>query len=175
VKRSRPLERRTPLAPGRALQRAPWAWAPRAVKAARRPAKRPQDTGPSQKVRQAVYARDEWLCVLAGLQQLGPCVDGLSLQHRVPRGTGGSTVDWINDPANLATVCGDGTRGHHGWLEQHRTAAERLGLIVRRARTADATWQRLQATPVYVRGLWFLPDGPGWRATLPPNAEATDD
>lgn len=101
-----------------------------------------------------------------------PCVKGLSTQHRVPRGLGGSSTSWINDPANLVTVCGDGTTGHHGWLESNRAAAYALGVLVRRARSDEETWKRVLDTPVMVRGQWKRPVGTAWRMALAPNRVA---
>ena len=47
---------------------------------------------------------------------------GLSMHHRKKRGQGGS---WA--PSNIVVVCGDGTRGCHGWIEQNPTAANAEG------------------------------------------------
>ena len=49
-----------------------------------------------------------------------------STHHRVKRSQGGT---W--DPSNLLGVCGDGTRGCHGWIEANPSLAnaEGLGLL----------------------------------------------
>lgn len=167
MKRSGPIERRTP------LQRAPWAWSPRdrKTKAGAHSTKRSAPRGPSRSTRAAVYARDSWQCALAHVPDLGPCLPSLSLQHRVPRGSGGSTVAWIDQAENLVTLCGDGVLGHHGWVEKHREDAQVLGLLVTHRRTSEDTYRAVLDTPVYVRGYWFVPDGTGWRAALPPTGD----
>jgi len=148
--------------PSGQLRRAPIAIRRRGDKLAPR---RPRDTGPDRDTTAAVYARDG-LCVLAGAALpapaapggtvVFPCESDLSKQHRVARQAGGSPETWINDPANLAVVCGDGSRGHHGWLEDHATYAEQLGLSVRRRRNSGATFAAVLSIPVYWRGTWVL-------------------
>lgn len=81
------------------------------------------DTGPSDKVRRQVERRDGNRCVKCG--QL-VARDEDSIHHRIPRGRGGT-----NDVENLILLCGTGTTGHHGWVEQHRAAAYNLGYLVR--------------------------------------------
>ena len=80
------------------------------------------DTGPSDKVRAAVEARDGNRCVKCGMP-----VDRSddSLHHRWPRGRGGS-----NAIENLILLCGTGTTRHHGWVEKNRTVSYRLGYLV---------------------------------------------
>lgn len=53
-----------------------------------------------------------------------------SRHHRQPRGMGGTAGEQVHDLANLLLVCGDGTTGCHGWIEQHRTFSYRQGLLV---------------------------------------------
>lgn len=48
-----------------------------------------------------------------------------SWQHRVAKGRGGPT-----DYYNCVPLCGDGTRGCHGWAEHNVTAARAVGLDV---------------------------------------------
>jgi hypothetical protein len=45
---------------------------------------------------------------------------------------GGTRAAWINQPANLITLCGSGTTGCHGWVEHHPREARELGLSVSR-------------------------------------------
>jgi hypothetical protein len=45
---------------------------------------------------------------------------------------GGSSVDWVNLPANLVLVAGSGTTLCHGHMESHRAAAEARGFIIRK-------------------------------------------
>lgn len=82
-------------------------------------------SGIPRKIRQQVYERDHLRCRRCG--KLGE-----SIQHRIPRGMGGSKDPKINALSNLVMVCGDGTRGCHGWIESHRTAAYRTGWLVHR-------------------------------------------
>lgn len=51
-----------------------------------------------------------------------------SIHHRIPRGAGGCAL--VDRPSLLVRVCGDGVRGCHGWIEQHRTEAEQSGWIL---------------------------------------------
>lgn len=111
----------------------------------------------AQKVREAVYDRDGWACVWCGASS------PLTLQHRVPRGAGGTKLAASNSPANLVTLCGSGTTGCHGKVESNRLAAIEEGLIVRRG-TDPAT------VPVfYARtGEWFLLRIEGHLQVVPP-------
>lgn len=54
-------------------------------------------------VRRTVYARDAHACVV-GDQYRVRCSEGLTLQHRINRGMGGS--DLLDGFANLVTMCG---------------------------------------------------------------------
>lgn len=70
--------------------------------------------------------------------------DGATVQHRKPRGMGGSSNPEINSPANLLWVCGTGTTGCHGWMERNRTEALAAGWLVPSAVKAESipvqTW-----------------------------------
>jgi hypothetical protein len=157
VKPSGQPQRRTPLRSAqRALTRRGEQLAPRRA---------PAYTGPARDTTAAVYERDQG-CLLAGFaipaaaapggSVVLPCVSDVSKQHRYARKSGGSSAPWINDPYNLATLCGDGTRGHHAYVEDFRTVGQRLGLIVRMRRTEQATRSAVLLTPVYYRGRWVL-------------------
>ena len=68
----------------------------------------------------------------------------LTLHHRMKRGQGGT---W--SPANCVMVCGDGTRGCHGWIEGHPDAAAEEGFHVRpwedpAAREVLIRWDRVR-------------------------------
>lgn len=55
----------------------------------------------------------------------------VSVQHRQARGMGGTPTAEAHDLPNLLILCGDGTRGCHGWIEcQEREAARLRGLWV---------------------------------------------
>lgn len=51
---------------------------------------------------------------------------GITMHHRKKRSQGG---DWI--PSNIVALCGDGTRGCHGWVEANPNDAEFEGWHVR--------------------------------------------
>lgn len=55
---------------------------------------------------------------------------GWSMHHRRPRGMGGDTSSEVSSPANALTLCGSGTTGCHGWVEQHRDEAFEAGWLV---------------------------------------------
>jgi hypothetical protein len=64
------------------------------------------ETGPDRDTRAVVVERDCWACACCGTPiDVGP----YSMQHRVPRGGGGSSRPEINSPANLVTLCGSAT------------------------------------------------------------------
>lgn len=105
-------------------------------------------TDPARDCVRTVRERDGHVCVRCGRP------DGLTTQHRVGRGMGGTRQMWVNQPANLITLCGSGTTGCHGWVEANPWEAMRLGLSV--SRYADP-----QTVPVHTwRGLlWLRNDG----------------
>jgi len=78
-------------------------------------------TDPDRATVKLVRERDGWACVRCG----NPAT--LTTQHRVARGMGGTRAAWINQPANLLTLCGSGTTGCHGWVESHPKDATALG------------------------------------------------
>jgi hypothetical protein len=81
-------------------------------------------TGPTAAMRKAVLERDDFTCTRCGLTIHGK---PYSLQHRLPRGRGGT-----NTMANLVTFCGDATHPDycHSHVEQHRARATREGWLV---------------------------------------------
>lgn len=64
-----------------------------------------------------VLERDQDRCVRCGAACTGQRGRDWSIQHRIPRGMGGSRREDINRAANLLTMCGSGTTGCHGWIE----------------------------------------------------------
>ncbi len=90
----------------------------------REPQPPPRNTGPDEKTRELVRGRFADRCVRCG----GP---GETIQHRDPRGLGGTVDPAINLPSNLLFVCGDGVRGCHGYMESYRTQACAAGWLVR--------------------------------------------
>jgi hypothetical protein len=65
--------------------------------------KAPKNTGPDQKTRGLVLARDDFQCVACG-KTVGGAFTWWSLQHRKARGVGGD-----NNPVNLIALCGSAT------------------------------------------------------------------
>lgn len=77
-------------------------------------------TGPTDAQRQAVVDRAGGRCELCR-------APGDVIHHRRPRGLGGSSVEWINDPSNLLLLddkC-------HRMVESKRAEAYHLGHLVR--------------------------------------------
>ncbi|QNN99473.1 HNH endonuclease [Gordonia Phage Sephiroth] len=73
-----------------------------------------------------------------------------SVHHRRKRGQGGP---WT--PTNCVHICGDGTRGCHGWIEGHPNAAREEGFHVR-------SYENEAEVPVLIWGnLVYLDDEGG--------------
>ncbi|SNR32822.1 hypothetical protein [Blastococcus mobilis] len=87
-------------------------------------------------VRHAVYARSGDRCEVGATAECRlragwfDNVTGRSIHHRRPRRMGGTRAVDIHDPANLLAVCGNGTRGCHGWIERNRVAAMEQGWLL---------------------------------------------
>ena len=73
--------------------------------------------------RTLVDARDNGLCQRCWLP-VG------SRHHRKPRGMGGRNRADANRPSNVVTLCGSGTTGCHGWVEQHRAEGYAAGWLL---------------------------------------------
>lgn len=145
----RPPARLTPLLPGDAPQRSA-----HLTRSASIPRDRPglaaaKPTGPSREVRDLVVQRDRGRCAWCSTYADGPA--GYSLQHRLPRGAGGTNVDAVNSPANLIVMCGSGTTGCHGLAEHHPGWARLCGYKIPRG--ADTEPARI---PVWRCGRWVL-------------------
>lgn len=93
-------------------------------------------SGPTRKTRDLVIARDEGRCVRCSVfvvdPESGAPVAQYSLQHRSPRGMGGTKNPVIDSPANLVVLCGTGTTGCHGKTETARARARLHGWSVSR-------------------------------------------
>lgn len=85
------------------------------------------DTGPSAVTELFVRQRDGNQCKRC-YRYVGPG-EG-SIHHRQPRQMGGTSRPEINDPVNLALLCGSATTGCHGYIESHRTEAYEMGWLV---------------------------------------------
>lgn len=91
-----------------------------------------RNTGPTAETRQLVLERDGYSCVRCGIPISGEPGIGWSIQHRIPRGMGGSKDPRLNLPSNLILLDGSGTTGCHGDVESNRTAARAFGYLVSR-------------------------------------------
>lgn len=92
-----------------------------------------KNTGPSKDVVDLVLERDGYQCVRCGHPISGERGEGWSLQHRIPRGMGGSKDPRLNLPSNLIVFGGSGTTGCHGDVEANRSAARAFGYLVWRS------------------------------------------
>jgi hypothetical protein len=106
------------------------------------------------KLRVAVLDRDDHSCCRCGVSLEGSYY---SLHHRRRKGAGGSKL--LDTMANLVTLCGTGTTGCHGYIEEHRAACYTLGWLVPNGATPEA-W------PVLRLGSWQQP-GDTWTAAAP--------
>lgn len=99
-------------------------------------------------VRQAVYVRDGHQCIVATPE----CFGGLTLQHRVNRGMGGS--DRLDTVENLLTMCA----GHNTRLEADAPFAE----VGRRLGWKLESWENpLEVAVFSAVGGWRLLTGDG--------------
>lgn len=106
-------------------------------------------SGITTTVRRLVLQRDDYRCVSC-LTVIDVHRD-YSIQHRIPRGMGGTRDPRINAPGNLLTVCGSATTGCHEWMESHRMRAREWGYLL--FRSAEPT-----EVPVLTAGGWVLFD-----------------
>lgn len=82
-----------------------------------------------KRCRDLVYERSGGLCERCGKQ-------GNTYHHRKNRSAGG---EW--DCANIVFLCGDGTRGCHGWVTTHPLEASIEGFHVK-------PWQHPEDLPI---------------------------
>lgn len=116
--------------------------------------------GPTKRVRDLVYNRDDHVCVA---QAHSPCAGILTLQHRIGRGMGGSRMPGINGAANLVAMC----IHHNGLIEsdnEFRTFAMRQGWSIPRNWTPSLD---PAAIPVRYADGPFLIDWEGNRTPVP--------
>lgn len=89
-----------------------------------------RNTGPTPKTVEKVLKRDGYACVRCGQPITGERGMDWSIQHRRPRGSGGSRDPRINRPANLIVLCGSAVTLCHGAVESNRAAARAYGYLV---------------------------------------------
>lgn len=83
-------------------------------------------TGATQETRQQVMTRALFRC-----EKCGDWLQGaMSIHHRRPRGMGGTKRTETNFTSNLMALCGTGTTGCHGWIENNRQEAYEKGWLV---------------------------------------------
>lgn len=89
-------------------------------------------TGPDKSTVAAVLERAGYRCEACGKLVGDERGVDYSIQHRKCRGMGGTKWFGINLPSNLLVLCGSGTTGCHGYVEEHPTEAMALGYAVSR-------------------------------------------
>ena len=87
-------------------------------------------SAPTKQTLHLVFTRDEGCCARCGAPISGVRGRDWSLHHRRPRGSGGSSLAWVNLPGNLIILCGSGVTGCHGYVESYRETAVARGFLV---------------------------------------------
>lgn len=78
-------------------------------------------------MQQLVDQRDDHRCRRCGRTWLDDFCD-FSRHHRIPHGAGGSAL--VDRASNVVTLCGSGTTGCHGHVEENREESEILGYLL---------------------------------------------
>lgn len=110
--------------------------------------------------RQLVTARAGGLCELCKADRPG------SWAHRLPRGQGGQ---WR--PSNGLHLCGDGTRGCHGWSERNREASYASGWLLLSGLLADPLAMPVWLQPIHLPPGWYVLDDDACFTWLDPVTE----
>lgn len=88
-------------------------------------------TDPNRSTVDKVKTRDWGACARCGRYVLnGQRGRDWSVHHRRPRGSGGTSLGWVNLPGNLILLCGSGVDGCHGHIESNRDEARAQGFLV---------------------------------------------
>jgi 5-methylcytosine-specific restriction protein A len=124
-------------------------------------------TGPDRLAVDAVWARDNGQCAWCDEPITGERGLDWSVQHRRPRGRGGSRRPDTNLPSNLILLHGNGTTSCHGLVESRRTVAYDLGFLVRYTDSPSQV-----AIHHAVHGWCFLTDDGEVVTELPPREVA---
>lgn len=111
-------------------------------------------------VDEKVIARDMGACARCG-RHVAHLERGIawSIHHRRPRGSGGTSLAWVNEAANQMIACGSGTTGCHGWIESNRREARALGYLVPLNGIQKADEVAINHKTL---GLVYFTDGGGW-------------
>ena len=112
-------------------------------------------------VRHAFFARERGRCFRCRRSlRFEDRAQSWSAHHRRPRGAGGTSNPAIGDISNCLILCGTGTTGCHGWVEQYRALAREYGYLVpqgidtpagTRVRRRDGSWWLMTTTGLAVR------------------------
>lgn len=108
----------------------------------RRP--KPNRDGFPERVKVLIAARSGGIC------ELDACGPAQVIHHRRPRGAGGTSVRWVNQPANgfhVSNACHDRIEGRNP--EWSRTASADVGWLVSQHASV-----RADQVPVLYRGRW---------------------
>lgn len=84
-------------------------------------------TGFSKRTADRIVARDQGCCARCG-RHVVTAVRGVdwAIHHRRPRGTGGTSVEWVDEAANGVVLCA----ACHWNVELNRTVATAQGFLV---------------------------------------------
>lgn len=118
--------------------------------------------GVTATVLETVITRDQHSCVRCG-RPVTHLTRGVawSIHHRRPRGSGGTSLAWVNQPANLIVLCGSGVTGCHGWVEKNRKQCLWDGFLISRIGVQDSMNTQLQHA---LYGRVLLDNDGGWEA-----------
>lgn len=106
--------------------------------------------------REIVLARDGTTCQCCGIDVTYKLA---SIQHRIPRGMGGSRL--VNIPSNGVLVCGSATTPSscHNWMEhEDRAHAEAIGFLIPKLSGVHPS-----TVPILLPDGWHLLDDSGNR------------
>jgi hypothetical protein len=139
MKRTGAPQRKTELRRGAPLRRAGLGPAkPPARRAVAQSRAVRRDTGPTKQTRALAWERDSGCCVACGRPLVG--VAWKSLQHRDPRGMGGTSDPAVNELPNLIYLCGSATSdGCHFKAEQRDPEMNHRGYWLENGQDPAAT------------------------------------
>jgi hypothetical protein len=98
---------------------------------------------------EAVLERAQYSCEACGVLVGDRRGVDWSVQHRRPRGMGGTKRRGTNLPSNLMILCGSATTGCHGFAESNRESALAAGWLVSQGKDPATA-------PVLVCKRWVL-------------------
>lgn len=81
---------------------------------------------------QTIWDRDDGRCAWCGFKIVGERGVNWSVQHREPRGMGGTTSGYVSRPSNGVLLHGSGTTGCHFEVESKRQEALDKGFLISR-------------------------------------------